>query len=49
MPLHRLYNLSTGSGNPSYLTGVLPGGAGVQVAGTSTNPMILWATACMMV
>jgi hypothetical protein len=26
--------------NPSYLTGVLPGGAGVQVSGTSTNPGI---------
>jgi len=40
MPLHRLYNVSTGSGNPSYLTGLLPGGAGVQTAGTSTNPMV---------
>lgn len=40
MPLHRLYNLTTGTGNPSYLTNLTPGGAGIQVAGTSTNPMI---------
>lgn len=40
MPLHRLYNLTTGTLNPSYLTGVLPGGAGVQVAGTTPNPGI---------
>jgi len=26
------------SGNPSYLTGVLPGGANTQVAGVTTNP-----------
>ena len=40
MPLHQLYNQVSGSLNPSYLTGVLPGGAGVQVAGTTTNPGI---------
>ena len=40
MPLHRLYQPVTASGNPSYLTGLLPGGAGVQVAGTTANPGI---------
>jgi len=40
MALRRLYNTTTGTGNPSYLTGLQPGGAGVQVAGISTNPMI---------
>lgn len=38
MPLHRLYNVTTGTMNPSYLTGILPGGAGVQTAGVTTNP-----------
>ena len=38
MPLHQLYNTSTGSLNPTYLTNLAPGEAGVQVAGTSTNP-----------
>ena len=38
MPLHRLYNVVSGSLNPSYLTGLTPGGAGVQTAGVSTNP-----------
>ncbi len=38
MPLHRLYNTTTPSANPSYLTGLLPGGAGVQVAGTQVAP-----------
>lgn len=40
MPLHRLYAPVTGTMNPSYLTGILPGGAGTQVAGVSTNPGI---------
>jgi hypothetical protein len=40
MPLHRLYNLATGTMNPSYLTGLQPGGAGVQVTGVNTNPGI---------
>lgn len=40
MPLKRLYNLTTGSGNPSYLTGILPGGAGAQTAGVTVVPMI---------
>lgn len=40
MPLHRLYNLSTGTGNPSYLTGLQAGGAGSATAGVQTNPMI---------
>ena len=40
MPLHRLYAPVTGSMNTSYLTGVLPGGAGTQVAGVTTNPGI---------
>lgn len=34
MALLQLYELTTGSLNPSYLTGLQPGGAGVQVAGT---------------
>ncbi len=38
--LHRLYNLTTGSGNPSYLSGVLPGGAGAVTTGTTVTPMI---------
>lgn len=40
MPLHRLYNLTTGSLNPQYLTGLNPGGAGAQTTGTQTNPGI---------
>jgi hypothetical protein len=40
MPLHKLYDLSTGQYNPGYLTGVQPGGAGVQVAGVPTTPGI---------
>jgi hypothetical protein len=40
MPLHKLYAQVSGSLNPSYLTGILPGGAGVQVAGVTTNPGI---------
>jgi hypothetical protein len=40
MPLHQLYNQVSGSLNPSYLTGILPGGAGVQVSGTTSNPGI---------
>lgn len=42
MPLHQLYLGASGTGsmNPSYKTGLQPGGAGVQVLGTSTNPGI---------
>jgi hypothetical protein len=40
MPLWRLYNLTTPSANPSGMTGLLPGGAGVQVAGSTANPGI---------
>jgi hypothetical protein len=40
MALRQLFQQSTGSMNPSYLTGVLPGGAGTQVAGVATNPGI---------
>lgn len=40
MPLRKLYNLSSGTLNPGYLTGLQPGGAGIQVAGTPTNPGI---------
>ena len=38
--LLKLFAQTTGSGNPSYLTNLLPGGAGVQVAGTTVNPYI---------
>ncbi len=38
--LRRLYQQSTPSLNPSYLTGVLPGGAGAATAGTTPNPGI---------
>jgi len=40
MALRQLYNITSGSGNPTRLTGLLPGGAGVQVTGNSTNPFI---------
>lgn len=35
-----LYDLSTSTFNPSQTTGLLPGGAGVQVAGSTPNPGI---------
>lgn len=38
MALRRLYNLITATANPSYLTNLLPGGAGSQTAGTTANP-----------
>jgi hypothetical protein len=38
--LRQLYQQSTPSMNPSYLTGVLPGGAGAATAGTTPNPGI---------
>jgi hypothetical protein len=38
--LRQLYQQTTGSMNPSYLTGVLPGGAGAATAGTTPNPGI---------
>jgi hypothetical protein len=42
MPLHQLYLNASGTGslNPSYKTGLQPGGAGVQVSSTSVNPGI---------
>jgi hypothetical protein len=40
MALRQLFELSTSSYNPSNITKLLPGGAGVQVAGTSPNPGI---------
>jgi hypothetical protein len=40
MSLRRLYNTTTGSLNPSYLTNLQPGGAGSITAGSSTNPGI---------
>ncbi len=40
MALRQLYNLSTSSLNPSGMTSLLPGGAGVQTAGSSTTPGI---------
>lgn len=40
MPLHQLYNLSTGTLNPSYLTGLLAGGAGAATSGTAVAPGI---------
>lgn len=42
MPLHKLILNASGTGtlNPSYLTNLQPGGAGVQTAGTLTNPGI---------
>lgn len=38
--LRQLYQLSSGSLNPSYLTNLKAGGAGVQTAGTSVAPGI---------
>lgn len=38
--LRQLFQQSTGSMNPSYLTGVLPGGAGAATAGITPNPGI---------
>lgn len=40
MALRQLYALSTGSLNPSGMTNLQPGGAGVQTAGSSPNPGI---------
>ena len=40
MALRALFQQTTGSMNPSYLTGVLPGGAGAATAGTTPNPGI---------
>ena len=40
MALRQLYNLSTSSLNPSGMTSLLPGGAGVQTSGSSTTPGI---------
>ncbi len=40
MSLRQLYQVSTASANPSSLTNLQPGGAGVQVSGTTTNPGI---------
>jgi hypothetical protein len=40
MPLHRLYNLVTGTYNPSSMTGTLPGGAGSATSGTAVQPGI---------
>ena len=40
MSLLTLYNISEASGNPTSMTGLLPGGAGVQVAGTISNPFL---------
>ena len=41
MALLRLFPLVTASGNPSGRTNLLPGGAGVQVAGKAVYPMVL--------
>ena len=38
MALRQLFQLTTGSMNPSYLTGVLPGGAGAATAGIAVAP-----------
>jgi hypothetical protein len=40
MALRQLFQQTTGSLNPSYLTGNLPGGAGAATAGTTPNPGI---------
>ena len=44
--LLQLYNLTEGQGNPSYLSGILPGGAGGNaVAGTTAVPFLAQPTA----
>ena len=40
MALRKLFQQTTGSMNPSYLTSLLPGGAGAATAGTIPNPGI---------
>jgi hypothetical protein len=40
MALRQLFQLTTGSMNPSYLTGLLAGGAGAATAGIATAPGI---------